>query len=134
MWRQQAKNEMEEAAAAAAAAFPDTDDKAGEGYRVEGLVEEGDDRVPGSKEEGRKWWRREMELRFLRGGDEEFEYDMVDESEEFDDQAWEDRREEESWFDGEEPAWVRDRQDAVLTDDGGAMEKGLTGQTGVQDF
>jgi len=73
-----------------------------------------------SREEGMERWKFEMTVRFLRGGDEEFDYRDVDESEEFDEV--ERRESEERWFDEEEPEW-----------DGG--EKGVTdGETGVQDF
>jgi hypothetical protein len=73
-----------------------------------------------SREEGMERWKFEMTVRFLRGGDEEFDYRDVDESEEFDEV--ERRESEERWFDEEEPEW-----------DGG--EKGGTGgETGLQDF
>lgn len=70
-------------------------------------------------------WRREMEIRFLKGEDTEFEYPAVDKSEEFDDRGTEEREEEEKWFEEEEPRWVVGSE---------ATEEGLQGQTGVQDF
>jgi len=73
-----------------------------------------------SREDGMERWKFEMTVRFLRGGDEEFDYRDVDESEEFDEV--ERRESEERWFDEEEPEW-----------DGGEMG-GTAGETGVQDF
>ncbi len=61
-----------------------------------------------------------MRGRFVEGGDEEFEYRVVDEDEELD--VLERREREECWFEDEEPGWV---------DEGG---KGRGGETGVQDF
>ena len=84
---------------------------------------EADDEVPASKEEGMERWRREMEMRFLRGGDEEFEYEKVDESEEFDGRE-EEREVEERWFEEESPRWVG----------GSEVEEKFWGETGVQDF
>jgi hypothetical protein len=82
------------------------------------MGEDGDE--IGSKEEGLERWKFEMTIRFLRGGDDEFEYSGVDESEEFDE--LERRESEERWFDDEEPEW-----------DGDGNE-GSGGETGVQDF
>ena len=93
------------------------------------------DAIPASQEEGQKWWRREIEARFLRGDDEDFDYRVVDENEEFDDWDWEDRRVEEDWFEGEEPVWVRDEDPGGSTSEEGRAPIGeLRGQTGVQDF
>ena len=92
------------------------------------IVAEMEDEVPVSKEEGMGRWRREVEMRFLRGEDGEFEYGAVDESEEFDDRGIEEREEEEKWFEEEEPRWVGGVEEEEST------EKRLQGQTGVQDF
>ena len=91
------------------------------------LAEERDE-VPQTKEEGLQRWRKEMEIRFLGGKDEDFEYSMVDEGEEFDDRDIEEREEEERWFEEEEPAWVDDSQDDR------PRELQVQGETGVQDF
>ena len=75
-----------------------------------------------TREEGTERWKFEMTLRFLNGGDEDFDYRDVDESEEFDEV--EKRENEERWFDQEEPEW-----------DGEGEGNGATGgETGVQDF
>jgi len=79
------------------------------------IVAETEDEVPASKEEGMERWRREMEMRFLKGEDAEFEYVAVDES-------------EEKWFEEEEPRWVAGSEGE------GSTDKSLRGQTGVQDF
>ena len=82
------------------------------------------DDTPMSKEEGAAWWRDEMTMRFLRGGDPDFDYSMVDTDDGYDD-----------------PEEERDRQDAYFdsmasdfdTDEEG-KEKVLTGETGIQDY
>ncbi|MCJ1402805.1 hypothetical protein MMC11_006026 [Xylographa trunciseda] len=91
------------------------------------LAEERDE-VPTTKEEGMQRWRKQMELRFLGGRDEDFEYSMVDEGEEFDDRGVEEREEEEKWFEEEEPQWISDAQDDR------PQELQIKGETGVQDF
>lgn len=93
------------------------------------IVPEEEDEVPQSKEEGAERWRFEMTLRFLRGGDEEFEYEEVDRSEEWD--VLEGREEEEKWFEDEEPEWVGGEEG----DGEGKKEViGTSGETGIQDF
>ena len=91
------------------------------------IVAETEDEVPVSKEEGMERWRREVEMRFLKGEDGEFEYGAVDQSEEFDDRGIEEREEEEKWFEEEEPKWVGGPEEESTV-------KSLQGQTGVQDF
>ncbi|MCJ1378858.1 hypothetical protein MMC17_001957 [Xylographa soralifera] len=91
------------------------------------LAEERDE-VPKTKEEGMQRWRKAMELRFLGGRDEDFEYSTVDEGEEFDDRGVEEREEEEKWFEEEEPQWIGDAQDDRT------QELQIEGETGVQDF
>lgn len=60
-------------------------------------------------------WREFLRERFIRGGDEEFDYAGVDGDEELDVVLR--RDEEDRWFDEEEPSLM-----------------GGTGETGVQDF
>jgi len=59
------------------------------------IVAEDKDEVPQSKEEGLEMWRKQMEWRFLKGGDTDFDYPDVDNNEAYDDHAVEDRDEEE---------------------------------------
>lgn len=82
------------------------------------------DDAPMSKEEGVAWWRDEMTMRFLRGGDVDFDYHAVDTNDRYDD-----------------PEEERDRQDAYFDSmesdfdtDGEGKEKVLTGETGIQDY
>ena len=92
------------------------------------ILAEEKDEVPETKEEGMQRWRKAMELRFLGGRDEDFEYSAVDEGEEFDDRGVEEREEEEKWFEEEEPQWVSNAQDDR------SQEPRVEGETGVQDF
>lgn len=87
------------------------------------IVAEEKDEVPSSKEEGLQRWCKEMELRFLRGDDTDFDYKSVDENDEFDDLTVLEREEQEKYFEDEEPQW---------TTPGKAGNE--LGQTGVQDF
>ena len=91
------------------------------GPQGEIFAEERDD-VPNSKEEGFKRWRYEKEMRFLRGDDEDFEYENVDRSEEFDDKAEEERVELDEYLEGEEAGFVLEE---------GQQPKG---ETSIQDF
>lgn len=84
------------------------------------VVPEEPDEVPATKEEGFERWKAEMTLKFLRGEDQDFEYEVVDESEEWD--SIERRENEERWFEEEEPEWV------------GEGDPVKRGETGVQDF
>ncbi|KAL1862756.1 hypothetical protein Daus18300_008400 [Diaporthe australafricana] len=114
------------------------------------------DSKPTTKEEGRAAWEDFLRERFVRGGDEDFDYAArVDGDERYDELESRDREEE--WFDGEEPEWASDgsdddggsgEEDAVVgggQDDGevgarttrrrkGPRERVLVGQTGVQDY
>lgn len=117
------------------------------------------DSKPATKEEGRAAWEDFLRARFVRGGDEDFDYARVDGDERYDELESRDREEE--WFDGEEPEWASDgsddggsgEEDAVVGGglDGGLEEGGrrrrrsrrsrkgprervLVGQTGVQDY
>ena len=89
------------------------------------IIAEEKGEMPRDKEEGEKWWRDEMGIRFLKGEDKDFEYEKVDCQEEWDDWGTEGREREEKWFEEEEPQWVRG--------DGGEGEE-HQGETGVQDF
>lgn len=64
-----------------------------------------------------------MTIRFLKGGDPDFLYGPVDESEEFD--VIERTEEEEKWFEDEEARFVEEDEKAG---------EGTGGETGVQDF
>ncbi|GAB7359641.1 hypothetical protein MBLNU230_g6822t1 [Neophaeotheca triangularis] len=78
-----------------------------------------DDRVQ-DREEGLAKWQEVMTLRFLRGADEEFEYESVDTDRGLDDWEREDREDLEKWLDEEGEEFVG--------------EGSPKGQTGVQDF
>lgn len=86
------------------------------------VLPEDEDEIPQTKEEGMERWREAMTLRFLRGGDEDFEYGDVDGREEWDVIEREDA--EEHWFEEEEPGWV----------EGSTGEGEKRGETGIQDF
>lgn len=88
------------------------------------IVEEDKDDVPMTKEEGKRWWVDEMTQRFLRGGDDDFEYDKVDGNQKYDDPE-EERDLQEAYFESME---------SDFDTDGEGKEKVLTGQTGIQDF
>ncbi|KAL2849240.1 coiled-coil domain-containing protein-domain-containing protein [Aspergillus pseudoustus] len=86
------------------------------------ILAEDRDEIPGSKEEGEETWKWEMTMRFLRGEDEEFDYNAVDGNEEYDDLS----EEQDKYFDDEEPEW--------LVDGDGDLRVRLQGETGIQDF
>jgi Coiled-coil domain containing protein (DUF2052) len=94
------------------------------------ILAEEKDEVPRDKEEGYARWKWEMEMRFVRGGDGEFDYESVDGREEFDDRGVEEREQEEKWFDEEEARFV-DEEGAVRRR---SKSRELQGETGVQDF
>ena len=98
------------------------------GANGEILAEEKDE-VPANQEEGRRRWRWEMEMRFMRGGDTDFDYTAVDDNDDYDDRAAEEREAEEHYFDEQEPEFV-------IGEDGVQRGKSneLEGETGVQDF
>lgn len=99
---------------------------------------------PETKEEGRAAWEDFLRERFIRGGDDDFDYGPVDGDESLDELESRDREEE--WFDGEDPEWASDGSEGsagtpgVVGPDGepgkrkGPRERVLTGQTGVQDY
>jgi hypothetical protein len=86
------------------------------------IVAEVEDEVPRSKEEGWARWKFEMEMRFVRGEDVDFDYKAVDEDERWDDWEEERRRDLDGYLDGEEPSWLVCEGET------------LKGETGVQDF
>ena len=92
------------------------------------LAEERDE-VPANKEEGHARWHWEMEARFIRGGDDDFDYRTVDNNEDYDDHALETQEAEEQYFDDEPPEFVVG-EDAVKK----TKSKELEGERGVQDF
>lgn len=94
------------------------------GPQGEVLAEEKDE-IPVDKEEGQKRWRWEMEMRFLRGGDDDFEYKDVDENEEYDDRGEEEREAEEKYFAEEKPEWVTEDDQKATS---------LQGETGILDY
>ena len=99
---------------------------------------------PETKEEGRAAWEDFLRERFIRGGDDDFDYGPVDGDEGLDELESRDREEE--WFDGEEPEWASDGSEGSAGADGdvgpdgepgrrkGPRERVLIGQTGVQDY
>lgn len=88
------------------------------------IVEEDKDDIPMTKEEGRAWWIDEMTQRFLRGGDDDFEYNKVDGNVTYDHPEQE-RDLQEAWFESME---------SDFDSDGEGKEKVLTGETGIQDY
>lgn len=83
------------------------------------IVAEEKDEVPASKEDGERRWRKQVELRFLTGGDADFDYRTVDENDQLD--APEEARDiQDQWFEEEEES--------------SGSSPGLAGQTGIQDF
>jgi hypothetical protein len=89
------------------------------------IVAEDKDDIPANKEEGEQRWRWEMEMRFLKGADYDFDYETVDENDDYDD--W--NEEQERYFDEEEPEWILDKEQ-----EGDVQKEKLTGETGIQDF
>jgi hypothetical protein len=71
-------------------------------------------------EEGWEKWKDVMGMRFVKGDDVDFEYAIVDENDEYDDRAEEDRRHLESYLNEEEERFVGEGRP--------------TGQTGIQDY
>ncbi|KAF1838439.1 hypothetical protein BDW02DRAFT_489173 [Decorospora gaudefroyi] len=88
------------------------------------IVDEDKDDVPMTKEEGRAWWVDEMTQRFLRGGDDDFDYGHVDKNHKYDPLEWE-RDLQDAWFESME---------SDFDSDGEGKEKVLTGETGIQDY
>lgn len=76
-----------------------------------------------TKEEGLQRWHEFLTERFVRGHDEDFDYSLIDDNEDYD--VMERRDAEEAWFDEEDPEWASDAGEGVQT---------ARGQTGIQDF
>ena len=89
------------------------------------------DEAPSNKEEGLQMWREEMEMRFLAGFDEDFEYADVDAGQD-DDGSEKEREEEEKWFDEEEESWLGEEERGGVNITG--LMPVLSGETGVQEF
>jgi hypothetical protein len=85
---------------------------------------------PTNKQEAAERWQEFLRARFVRGGDEDFEYDSVDQNEDFDTLAR--RDEEEAWFDDEDPGWASTGADGEERQT--RPERVLHGETGVQDY
>jgi len=88
------------------------------------IIAEDKDEVPMTKDEGKKWWVDEMTQRFLRGGDDDFDYGKVDGNHNYDDPEQE-RDLQEAYFESLE---------SDFDSDGEGKEKVLTGETGIQDY
>jgi len=89
------------------------------------IIEEDKDDISMSKEEGLAWWVDEMTQRFLRGADDDFEYDkLCDGNANYDDPEQE-RDLQDRWFESME---------SDFDSDGEGKEKVLTGETGIQDY
>ncbi|KAI5293892.1 hypothetical protein KEM52_005049 [Ascosphaera acerosa] len=90
------------------------------------LVEDRDD-APATREEGLARWRWEMEMRFVRGADDDADYAAIDQDEDLD--AYNLQGREDAYYDDEEPAWA-----SQVDEHGNRVERELQGETGVQDF
>lgn len=75
-------------------------------------------------------WVTFLRERFIRGGDEDFEYGVVDNDDEYD--VLERRDKEEAWYDEEEPGWASDGDSPH--NGGRKIERVLEGETGIQDY
>lgn len=92
-----------------------------------------DDYTSLTRDEAQQQWIETMTARFVRGEDQDFEYNAVDGDEGLDDVRGEERDLEEQWFDREEEGFVG----GSGSEDGEGGEgkgKELKGETGVQDF
>lgn len=75
---------------------------------------------PQTKADAWSMWLDVMEQRFLRGDDKDFDYETVDQNDEYDDRAEEDRSELDDYVDKEDAQFLGEGQP--------------TGETGIQDF
>lgn len=94
---------------------------------------------PRTRAGGRQQWEAYLRDRFIRGGDDDFEYARVDGDDEYD--VLERAEQEDAWFDEEDPSWASDSPAASSNSSSGAgahgrrpVERILTGETGIQDF
>ncbi|OAP61095.1 hypothetical protein AYL99_03296 [Fonsecaea erecta] len=94
------------------------------------ILAEDRDEVPANKEEGLARWKWEMQVRFLRGGDDDFDYDAVDNNPEYDDRILEERDAEDRYFDEQEPEFVKGEEGLPRSQ----SHEELEGETGIQDF
>lgn len=95
------------------------------------ILQEEKDEIPLSKEDGYARWKWEMEARFLRGGDDDFDYTAVDNDDQYDDKALEEQEFQERYFDDEDPEFVLGEDGAKRTK---SQEAKLEGETGIQDY
>ncbi len=95
------------------------------------ILAEEKDEVPTDKDDGRRRWHWEMELRFVSGRDNDFDYGTVDANDEYDDRVTEDRDAEEQYFMEEEPEFVIGVNGVKRSK---SKEAELEGETGIQDF
>lgn len=95
------------------------------------ILAEDKDEVPANKEEGSARWKWEMETRFVRGGDDDFDYSTVDNNPEYDDRATEEREAQDRYFDEQEPEFIEDEDENGITK---SKSKELQGETGIQDY
>ncbi|KAK0717237.1 hypothetical protein B0T26DRAFT_647051 [Lasiosphaeria miniovina] len=94
---------------------------------------------PRTRAGGRQQWEAYLRDRFIRGGDDDFEYARIDGDDEYD--VLERAEQEDAWFDEEDPSWASDSPAASSNSSSGAgahdrrpVERILTGETGIQDF
>ncbi|RMZ88942.1 hypothetical protein DV736_g3834, partial [Chaetothyriales sp. CBS 134916] len=92
------------------------------------ILAESKDEVPANKDEGYARWKWEMEDRFIRGVDEDFDYETVDNNDKYDDHALEELEEQDRYFDEQEPEFM------ISDDPEGSKLQELQGETGLQDF
>lgn len=85
---------------------------------------------PTNREEATDRWHDFLRARFVRGGDEDFEYEKVDENDDYDRLARQD--EEEAWFEDEDPDWASTGGDEEERQT--RQDRILQGETGVQDY
>ncbi|KAI9749681.1 MAG: hypothetical protein M1815_002322 [Lichina confinis] len=96
--------------------------------------------APQDKAEGQQRWHREMTERFLRGDDDDFDYEAVDGNDEWDDRRQEERDAEDRWFTEEEPCFILDEEPSKpagperSSSEDERAKKAPRGETGVQDF
>ncbi|KAK4248699.1 hypothetical protein C7999DRAFT_40094 [Corynascus novoguineensis] len=82
---------------------------------------------PKTREEGLAQWEAYLRDRFIRGEDDDFDYALVDDDDEYDVLDRVDR--EEAWFEEEDPEWATSGEEGER-----GKEKILRGETGVQDY
>ncbi|KAK4161428.1 coiled-coil domain-containing protein-domain-containing protein [Cladorrhinum sp. PSN259] len=90
---------------------------------------------PKTKKEGQEQWKEFLRDRFIRGKDDDFDYQgEVDGREDLD--VVEEREREDEWFEQESARWASDEEEDDDDEGGGGMhvERELKGETGVQDF